>query len=124
MVDLVTSTGCVGYVTEKSFKRLLPAVTQGQSPWIGNFVLRMFPFDPIEETLQDWGYVTEKLEGRTFVQRRFASAEEHEQVLEQLRERGIDPTGKETEGNLLADFYLSRPANEVAEAPIERLLVT
>ena len=122
MVDLVTSTGCVGYVTEKSFKRLLPAVTQGRSPWIGNFVLRMFPFDPIEETLQDWGYVTEKLEGRTFVQRRFASAEEREQVLEQLRERGIDPTGKETEGNLLAEFYLSRPANEVAEAPIERLL--
>jgi hypothetical protein len=61
-VDLVTSTGCVGYVTEKSFERLLPVVTQGQSPWIANFVLRMFPFVSIEETLNDWGYVTEKLE--------------------------------------------------------------
>ncbi len=122
LVDLVTSTGCVGYVTEKSFERLLPAMTQGRSPWMGNFVLRMFPFDSIEETLKDWGYVTEKLERRTFVQRRFTSAEEQEQVLEQLRERGIDPTGKETEGHLLAEFYLSRPADEVAEAPIERLL--
>ena len=45
-VDLVTSTGCVGYVTEKSFERLLPAITQGQSPWMGNFVLRSFPSKP------------------------------------------------------------------------------
>ncbi len=121
-VDLVMSTGCVGYVTEKSFDRLLPAVTQGRAPWMGNFVLRLFPFDAIEKTLSDWGYVTEKLEGRTFVQRHFTSSDEHEQVLEQLCERGIDPTGQETEGNLLAEFYLSRPADELAEFPIERLL--
>jgi hypothetical protein len=68
--------------------------------------------------------VTEKLEGRTFVQRRFATADEQEEVLEQLRERGVDPTGKESEGYLLAEFYLSRPAHDVAEAPIERLLAT
>ncbi len=84
----------------------------------------MFPFESIEETLKDWGYVTEKLEGRTFVQRRFAAADEQEEVLEQLRERGVDPTGKESEGYLLAEFYLSRPAHDEAEAPIERLLAT
>ena len=122
MVDLVTSTGCVGYVTEKSFEGLLPTMTQGRAPWIGNFVLRMFPFDAIEETLRGWGYVTEKLEGRTFVQRRFAAAEEQEEVLDRLRERGIDPTGKEADGQLVAEFYLSRPVDEVAAAPIERLL--
>jgi len=121
-VDLVTSTGCVGYVTEKSFKRLLPAITRGQRPWFANFVLRMFPFDAIEETLKERGYVTEKLAGRTFVQREFASAAEQEQVLEQLREIGIDPTGKETEGYLLAEFYLSRPIEDVAEFPIDRLV--
>lgn len=122
LVDLVTSTGCVGYVTEKSFQGLLPSMTRGRSPWIGNFVLRMFPFNSIEETLRDWGYVTEKLEGKTFVQRRFAAAEEQEEVLDQLRELGIDPIGKESEGQLLAEFYLSRPAYEVEAAPIERLL--
>jgi SAM-dependent methyltransferase len=121
-VDLVMSTGCVGYVTEKTFDQLLPAVTQGQAPWICNFVLRLFPFDAIEETLNDWGYVTEKLEGQTFVQRQFASADEQEQMLEQLSDRGIDPKGQETEGNLLAEFYLSRPANECAALPIESLL--
>ena len=120
-VDLVVSTGCVGYVTEKSFDRLLPAVTQGEPPWLANFVLRMFPFNDIEETLNDQGYVTEKLEGHTFIQRRFASSVEQEQVLEQLRELGIDPTGKESEGHLLAEFYLSRPRAEATQQPIERL---
>ena len=121
-VDLVTSTGCVGYVTEKSFDRLLPAVTMGQRPWFANFVLRMFPFDAIEETLNEAGFVTEKLKGQTFVQREFASAEEQEQVLEQLREQGIDPTGKETEGHLLAEFFLSRPKEAAAQIPINRLM--
>lgn len=121
-VDLVISTGCVGYVTERSFERLLPAVTRGLSPWIGNFVLRMFPFDAIEETLKSWGYVTEKLEGRTFLQRRFASDEERELMLKQLQLCGVDPTGKEEEGQLLAEFYLSRPAEEAEDIPIERLL--
>lgn len=121
-VDLVTSTGCIGYVTERSFERLLPPMTQGRSPWIANFVLRMFPFDMIEETLSDWGYVTEKLEGRSFIQRRFAGTDEQAEVLEQLRDLGVDPTGQETEGNLVAEFYLSRPADDVAAAPLERLL--
>jgi SAM-dependent methyltransferase len=120
-VDLVTSTGCVGYVTEKTFDQLLPAITQDQKPWFANFVLRMFPFDAIEETLDHWGYVTEKLEGETFVQRSFACSEEQEQVLEQLREAGVDPTGKEDQGYLLAEFYLSRPAEAVAERPLEQL---
>lgn len=121
-VDLVTSTGCVGYVTEKSFERLLPAITQGTKPWIANFVLRMFPFDAIAHTLSDWGYVTEKLEGQTFVQREFASSDEQDQIIEKLREKGIDPAGKEAEGELVAEFYLSRPKNDVAEAPLEVLL--
>lgn len=121
-VDLVVSTGCVGYVTEKSFERLLPAVARGHQPWLANFVLRLFPFDAIEETLNERGYVTEKLEGQAFVQRRFASATEQEQVLGQLRDRGVDPIGMEAEGHLLAEFYLSRPASDAADVPIKRLL--
>lgn len=121
-VDLVTSTGCVGYVTEKSFDRLLPAIGSGQMPWFANFVCRMFPFDAIEECLDGWGYVTEKLENRTFLQRRFASAHEQEQVIEQLVGQGVDPTGLEGDGDLLAEFYLSRPKADAAAVPIEQLL--
>ncbi len=43
-------------------------------------------------------------------------------MLEQLRDRGVDPTGKESEGDFLAEFYLSRPMKDAAEVPIERLL--
>lgn len=120
-VSLVVSTGCVGYVTGRTFERLMPAVSQSEPPWLANFVLRMFPFDDIANMLGDRGYVTEKLQGHTFVQRRFASSEEQEQVLEQLRELDIDPTGKESEGHLLAEFYLSRPRADARREPLEQL---
>ena len=122
-VDLMTSTGCIGYVTEKTFERLLPAVTKGaRPPWMANFVLRLWSFEPIEETLSDWGYVTEKLQNRTFRQRRFVSDEEREQVLLRLRERGIDPSGKEAEGHLHTEFYLSRPADDIGQVSLTALL--
>ncbi len=123
-VDLVTSTGCVGYITEKSFDRLLPAIEPGHRPWFANFVLRMFPFDNIAKTLGKQGYVTEKLEGRTFVQRQFASAREQEEVIDRLRDRGIDPNAEEKGGCLLAEFYLSRPAKDVTAEPIEHLFAS
>ncbi|MCG8592894.1 MAG: hypothetical protein MI785_00765, partial [Kiloniellales bacterium] len=84
--------------------------------------LRLFPFDPIAAMLSDWGYVTEKLEDRTFKQRRFVSEGEREQVLQQLREQGVDPAGKEAEGHLHAEFYLSRPAVDAKGASVETLL--
>lgn len=120
-VDLVTSTGCVGYVTEKSFEKLMPVISEGRRPWMGNFVLRLFPFDQIESALAEWGYVTEKLEGHTFVQRRFASEAERDGMLKELSERGIDPAGKEAEGSLHAELYLSRPAEDARKAPLSTL---
>lgn len=121
-VDLMISTGCVGYVTEKSFERLMQPLTERRPAWIANFVLRMFPFDAIERALGDWGYRTEKLAGRYFKQREFASAEEREQVVEQLRSQDVDPTGLEAEGRFVAEFFLSRPEAEARELPLKRLL--
>ena len=121
-IDLMTSTGCIGYVTEKTFEHLLPTVTRGDPPWMANFVLRLWEFEPIEATLSDWGYVTEKLEDKTFRQRRFVSDREREQVLQRLRERGIDPAGKEAEGHLHAEFFVSRPAGDTRQVSLETLL--
>ncbi len=97
-------------------------MTQGRLPWMGNFVLRMFPFDMIGQTLSQWGYVTERLDQQLFKQRDFASANEEEQVIECLHDVGISTIGKEDEGRLLAEFYLSRPKADVASLPIEDLL--
>ncbi|WP_188056095.1 class I SAM-dependent methyltransferase [Sphingosinithalassobacter sp. CS137] len=120
--DLVLSTGAVGYITEQTFGKLLPAITRDSTPWIANFVLRMFPFDAIAETLAQWGYVTEKLEGRTFVQRSFVSDGEQARVIAALEKLGIDAAGLESEGQLHAEFFLSRPRDEAEALPLERLL--
>jgi hypothetical protein len=113
-VDLVTTTGGVGYITERTFDRVLGARREGPAPWVAAFVLRMFSYDRISETLAGHGLVTEKLGGVSFPQRRFASEAEREAALREVRGRGLDPAGMEDTGRYYADFYLSRPA---AEAP-------
>ncbi|MEV0246726.1 class I SAM-dependent methyltransferase [Nocardia sp. NPDC050712] len=105
--DLVISTGCVGYVTEKTLARIA-AVRPQRPPWMAHFVLRMFDFAPIEAELATLGYRTERLPGM-FEQRRFASAGERAQVLDQLAAKGIDTADHEDQGRLYANLYLSRP---------------
>ncbi len=110
--DLVISTGCIGYVSESTFKSILE-VNAPNKPWMVHFVLRMFPFTEIQETLDACGYVTEKVKDQTFLQRRFASEEEQEHVLERLSGLGIDPEGLESEGWYHAEAFISRPLGEV-----------
>jgi len=118
--DLIISTGCIGYVTDASLLRLLDAAEERQ-PWMAHFVLRMFPFDPIEEMVREHGYVTEKLPGPV-PQRRFASAEEQEHVLDNLNRIGVDPTGLESLGWYFAELHLSRPEADAEIMPLEKLL--
>ncbi len=118
--DLIISTGCVGYVTKETFTKLLAA---GQkSPWIASFVLRMFDYANIEGALSEHGLVTEKFSGATFVQRRFRDRAECEQTLAALSARGIDPGGKETEGLLHAELFVSRPEVSVSAAPLTEIM--
>ncbi|WP_327118368.1 class I SAM-dependent methyltransferase [Nocardia sp. NBC_01730] len=105
--DLVVSTGCVGYVTEKTLARVATAHPR-RRPWMAHFVLRMFDFAPIAAELAALGYRTEQAPGR-YQQRRFASGAEQAQVLNTLSVNGIDTTGLEDSGWLYADLYLSRP---------------
>lgn len=106
-VDLVISTGCIGYVTEKTLLRVATAHPD-RRPWMAHFVLRMYGFEPIEAALAELGYHTERIPG-DFAQRRFASDAERTQVLNTLSAKGTDPTGREDEGWLYANLFLSRP---------------
>ncbi|MFE3443052.1 class I SAM-dependent methyltransferase [Nocardia sp. NPDC059180] len=106
--DLVISTGCIGYVTEKTLLRVATAHPE-RRPWMAHFVLRMYGFDAIEGELSALGYRTEQVPG-DFAQRRFASDAEQAQVLNTLSANGIDPTDREDSGWLYANLYLSRPA--------------
>ncbi|WP_431968693.1 class I SAM-dependent methyltransferase [Nocardia sp. bgisy134] len=105
--DIVLSTGCIGYVTEKTLLRIATAHPR-RRPWMAHFVLRMFDFDPMAEELAALGYRTEQASG-LFAQRRFASADEQQRVLNTLSDKGIDTTGREADGWLYAQLYLSRP---------------
>ncbi|TDE38693.1 class I SAM-dependent methyltransferase [Actinomadura sp. 6K520] len=105
--DLVISTGCLGYVTERTISRIVEA-QDGHRPWMAHFVLRMFPFDPIADTLAAAGYETVRHDG-LFRQRRFATPRERSLVLDRLAAAGVDPAGLETGGWFYAQLYISKP---------------
>jgi SAM-dependent methyltransferase len=103
-VDIIVSTGCIGYVTEKTLVR----ISRGARPWMAHFVLRMFSYQPVADSLAELGYETTSIHG-VFRQRRFASADEQAQILDTLSAAGVDPQGLETEGWLYAQLFVSRP---------------
>jgi SAM-dependent methyltransferase len=119
-VNVILSTGCVGYVTERTYRQLLDAIES--PPWIVSFVLRMFPYDALAASLASYGLVTERLAGATFVQRRFRDVEEFTKTLSQLAERGIDTSGFESEGRFQAELYVSRPEADVLAAPLGEIV--
>jgi SAM-dependent methyltransferase len=118
--DVILSTGCVGYVSEKTYSQLLDSMQQ--VPWVISFVLRMFPYDRFEKVMGSYGLVTEKLASATFVQRRFRDEEEFEGTLETLSQIGVDPTGFESEGLTHAELYLSRPAEDVRAMSLDEIV--
>ena len=124
---LVTVTGGVGYVWERTFERVHSCVADdgpegGNAPWVAAFAVRFVDYSPVAAVLARRGLVTEKLSTRTFPQRRFENAGEREHVLRQLAAAGIDPAGKEEAGWYHADLYLSRPAAQASQAPADELL--
>lgn len=118
-VDIVLSTGSVGYVSEKTYRRILSCARQ---PWIVSFVLRMFPYDSFANLFAQHGLVTERLASAVFVQRRFRDVEEFEKSLEILAKLGLDTQGFESDGLLQADLFVSRPADAVRERSLSDLV--
>lgn len=118
--DLLTVTGGIGYISERTFERILGGMDE--APWVAAFALRWVSYDGIEGVLESHGLVTEKLNGHSFEQRTFTDDRERDYVLKELSEMNIDTTGKESEGSYHAEFYLSRPESEVAKEPLESLL--
>jgi len=120
-VGLVICTGGVGYIGTRTFDRLLRALPEPSGLWLAVFVLRVYTYDEIAETLARYGLVTEKLPG-TYPQRRFADRDERDAALHDVERRGLDPAGKETTGWYHADCFLTRPAADAALTPATELL--
>ncbi len=109
-VDLMVCTGGVGYIGVPTFRRLLEALERPEELWLVVFVLRVFDYAPIQDLLATYGLETVTLPG-TFKQRRFADDEEREGALADVRRRGLDPEGKETDGWFHATGFVSAPAS-------------
>jgi SAM-dependent methyltransferase len=120
-VGVVLSTGSVGYVTERTYEKILDALPT-PAPWIVSFVLRMFPYDSFAAAFAEHGLITERLASAVFVQRRFRDLTEFERSLAQLAARGIDTSAVESDGLLHAELYVSRPRSDVQAAPLESIV--
>ena len=120
--DLITVTGGVGYISERTFARILDCIPEGEEPWVATFALRWVDYGPVAGALAGRGLITEKLDTHTFDQRRFANPGEREYVCRELEKMGLDPAGKERDGSYHANFYLSRPADGVRKESLEELL--
>lgn len=121
-VRLITVSGGLGYISERTFARVLRhagGAEGGEGCWIAAFALRWTDLGPLERALGAHGLVTERLTGRTFRQRRFADAAERAYALSELRRRGIDPTGREEEGYFHASLILAAPPGGGAPALAE-----
>ncbi len=119
-VNMILSTGCVGYVTETTYRSVLDALDS--PPWVVSFVLRMFPYERMAASLEQYGLVTERLAGATFVQRRFRDVDEFKGSLAVLAKLGVETEGFEAEGRFHADLFVSRPAAEVRATPLGEIV--
>jgi SAM-dependent methyltransferase len=121
-VDLIVSTGCVGYVTAQTFETLLSCAGRRTVPWVASFVLRMFDYQDIAQVMKRRRMATEQFEGATFIQRRFRDREEMATTLRELEARDIDCAGKEADGLFHAELFVSRPRSTVQAQPLQRMI--
>jgi hypothetical protein len=119
-VDIVLSTGAVGYVSDATFRTILNAAARPL--WVVSFVLRMFPYDDLTALFDENRLVTERLDTALFAQRRFTDVAEFEHCLQQLAGRGLDSNGFESRGLLQAGLFVSRPVNDVRHAPLDDIV--
>lgn len=109
-LDMVVSTGCVGYITDTTFSKILDHVENHSRPIFVSFVLRAFDFSRISNVFQNFGYATHRVRGQTFVQRRFLNKSEQKRMVTLLEgsTRG-DLNGRlpETRGYYHAELFLS-----------------
>jgi carnitine O-acetyltransferase len=105
-VDLIISTGTVGYIGPGAFARILGMCTDTAKLWIATFALRLVDFDPYTKILLDCGLTTETYPD-AFVQRNIVDTAELVGTMDHARRRGLALDGLEGTGRLFANLYLS-----------------
>ncbi|MFB5631128.1 MAG: hypothetical protein ACE5RN_06045 [Nitrosopumilaceae archaeon] len=113
-IDLIISTGCIGYIGWKSFEKIFNAIdsfSRGPLPIFAFTVLRMFPMNDIEKIFQKNNFALIKTIIGPLKQRRFYNDSEMKKSIELLNKKEISTDGIEDQGFYYADFYVAGPSN-------------
>ena len=107
-INLLLSTGCIGYITEVTFDKILSAVRNLDQLWGAVFVLKMFDISEIKKTFAKYNLALVET-GVTVKQRKFSSVEEKESMINFLEKQGLSAEDEKKSDNLLAELFLILP---------------
>lgn len=112
-VDLIISTGCVGYIGGKSFAKIFSNIKGDREllPIFAFTVLRIFQMGDIERVFKENNFELLKTKIGPLKQRRFYDEIEMNDTLDLLKRRNIDTKNLEETGYYFADFYVGGPRN-------------
>lgn len=112
-IDLIISTGCVGYIGEKSFSKIFSQIEndKGPLPIFAFTVLRIFNTINIESVFKENNFELIKTKIGPLKQRRFYDKVEMNDTLDLLKHKNIETKNLEENGYYFADFYVGGPQN-------------
>ena len=112
-IDLIISTGCVGYIGWKSFAKIFEMIGRERDPLpvFAFTILRIFPPDGIKRIFRENNFDLIKTRVGPLKQRKFYDEREKEETAKLLRSREINTKNLEDTGYYYADLYVGGPNN-------------
>ncbi|NES82388.1 MAG: hypothetical protein F6K10_13825 [Moorea sp. SIO2B7] len=120
-LNLLISTGCVGYITEVTFDKILAAIGNPDKLWSGIFVLRVFDFSKFNRVFDKYNLVPLKT-GVKIKQRKFSSVSEKKHMIELIEQQGLSAELENNSDYLLAELFLIVPRDLLETTELETLL--
>ncbi|WP_245456309.1 hypothetical protein [Mesorhizobium sp. M2A.F.Ca.ET.043.05.1.1] len=110
--DIIISTGCVGYATERTFARVYDASATSR-PWVVVFAMHPFSYDAIAAALRGFALETKLVDRFRQRQRRFSTPTERRAILKAMAKLGMEDRLERTTGYIYASCYISAPSCEM-----------
>lgn len=112
-IDLIISTGCVGYIGWKSFAKIFSNIEDAKDslPIFAFTMLRIFQIEDIKKIFKENNFELLKTKIGPLKQRRFYDKTEMNDTLDLLKNRNSDTKNLEETGYYFADFYVGGPRN-------------
>jgi len=120
-INFLISTGCIGYITEVTFDKILAAVRDINQLWGAVFVLKMFDISGLKKTLAQYNLVLMET-GVTVKQRSFSSPNEKKSLISFIETQGLSAEDEKQSDNLFAQLFLILPSSVTDKPLIKKLL--